>query len=70
MTKPFHKDELVARVYALVRRSKGHAESVISTDDLCINLDTKTVDVNGARVYLTDRNTRCWSVGAAQGHHA
>ncbi|MGB6654984.1 MAG: response regulator transcription factor, partial [Xanthobacteraceae bacterium] len=55
MTKPFHKDELVARIYALVRRSKGHAQSVISTDDLCINLDTKTVDVNGARVYLTDK---------------
>ena len=55
MTKPFHKDELVARIYALVRRSKGHAQSVISTDDLCINLDTKMVDVNGARVYLTDK---------------
>ena len=55
MTKPFHKDELVARIYALVRRSKGHAQSAISTDDLCINLDTKTVDVNGARVYLTDK---------------
>ena len=55
MTKPFHKDELVARIYALVRRSKGHAQSVISTDDLCINLDTKAVDVNGARVYLTDK---------------
>ena len=55
MTKPFHKDELVARIQALVRRSKGHAQSVISTDDLCINLDTKMVDVNGARVYLTDK---------------
>jgi two-component system, cell cycle response regulator CtrA len=55
MTKPFHKDELVARIYALVRRSKGHAQSVISADDLCINLDTKAVDVNGARVYLTDK---------------
>src|SRR3989440_2655023 len=29
MTKPFHKDELVARIYAIVRRSKGHAESVV-----------------------------------------
>jgi two-component system, cell cycle response regulator CtrA len=55
MTKPFHKDELVARIQALVRRSKGHAQSVISTDDLCINLDTKMVEVNGARVYLTDK---------------
>ena len=25
MTKPFHKDELVARIHAIVRRSKGHA---------------------------------------------
>lgn len=24
MTKPFHKDELVARIHAIVRRSKGH----------------------------------------------
>ena len=29
MTKPFHKDELVARIHAVVRRSKGHAQSVI-----------------------------------------
>src|SRR5580704_10526237 len=27
MTKPFHKDELVARIHAIVRRSKGHAQS-------------------------------------------
>jgi two-component system cell cycle response regulator CtrA len=53
MTKPFHKDELVARIHALVRRSKGHAQSVISIDDLCVNLDTKMVEINGARVYLT-----------------
>src|SRR5437879_9593418 len=31
MTKPFHKDELVARIHAIVRRSKGHAQSVIQT---------------------------------------
>ena len=34
MTKPFHKDELVARIHAIVRRSKGHAQSVINTGDL------------------------------------
>jgi two-component system cell cycle response regulator CtrA len=55
MTKPFHKDELVARIHALVRRSKGHAQSVIGTDDLCINLDSKMVEINGARVHLTDK---------------
>ena len=46
MTKPFHKDELVARIHAIVRRSKGHAQSVIQTGDLVVNLDTKTVEVN------------------------
>jgi two-component system cell cycle response regulator CtrA len=55
MTKPFHKDELVARIHAIVRRSKGHAQSVIQTDDLVVNLDTKTSEVNGARVHLTGK---------------
>jgi two-component system, cell cycle response regulator CtrA len=55
MTKPFHKDELVARIHAIVRRSKGHAQSVISTDGLCVNLDSKTVEIDGARVHLTGK---------------
>jgi len=53
MTKPFHKDELVARVRAIVRRSKGHAQSVIQAGDLVVNLDTKRVEVNAQPVYLT-----------------
>jgi len=55
MTKPFHKDELVARIHAIVRRSKGHAQSVVITGDLCVNLDTETVEVGGARVHLTGK---------------
>ena len=55
MTKPFHKDELVARIHAVVRRSKGHAQSVIKTGDITVNLDAKTVEVNGARVHLTGK---------------
>jgi len=55
MTKPFHKDELVARIHAIVRRSKGHAQSVIQTGDLVVNLDTKTVEVAAARVHLTGK---------------
>jgi two-component system cell cycle response regulator CtrA len=55
MTKPFHRDELVARIHAIVRRSKGHAQSVIQTDDLVVNLDTKTSEVNGAVVHLTGK---------------
>ena len=55
MTKPFHKDELVARIHAIVRRSKGHAQSVIQTGDLVVNLDTKTAEVNGQRVHSTSK---------------
>jgi two-component system, cell cycle response regulator CtrA len=55
MTMPFHKDELVARIHAIVRRSKTHAQSVVQTGDLIVNLDTKTVEVTGARVHLTGK---------------
>jgi two-component system cell cycle response regulator CtrA len=44
MTKPFHKDELVARIHAIVRRSKGHAQSIIITGE-----------VGGQRVHLTGK---------------
>ena len=55
MTKPFHKDELVARIHAIVRRSQGHAQSVVQTGDLTVNLDQKTVEIDGARVHLTGK---------------
>ncbi len=55
LTKPFHKDELVARIHAIVRRSKGHAQSVIRTGRISVNLDTKTVDVAGAPLHLTGK---------------
>ena len=55
MTKPFNKDELVARINAIVRRSKGHAQSVIRTGDIVVNLDAKTTEVNNLRVHLTGK---------------
>ncbi len=55
LTKPFHKDELVARIHAVVRRSKGHAQSIIRTGAIAVNLDAKTVDVNNQRVHLTGK---------------
>ena len=45
----------MARIHAIVRRSRGHAQSVIESDDLVVNLDTKTAAVNGARVHLTGK---------------
>jgi len=55
MTKPFHKDELIARIQAVIRRSKGHSQSVITTGKLTVNLDTKTVEVDGSRIHLTGK---------------
>ena len=55
LTKPFHEDELIARIHAVVRRSQGHAQSVIITGDIRVNLDAKTTEVNGARVHLTGK---------------
>ncbi len=55
LTKPFHKDELVARIHAIVRRSQGHAESVIDIGGLCVKLGSKTVEVDGARVHVSGK---------------
>lgn len=55
LTKPFHREELVARIHAIVRRSKGHAQSVIKTGLINVNLDTKTVDMDGETVHLTGK---------------
>ncbi|WP_439817366.1 response regulator transcription factor CtrA [Zavarzinia sp. CC-PAN008] len=55
LTKPFHREELVARIHAIVRRSKGHSQSVIHTGKMTVNLDAKTVEVDGQRVHLTGK---------------
>jgi two-component system cell cycle response regulator CtrA len=55
MTKPFHREELVARIHAIIRRSKGHAQSMIRTGKVNVNLDAKTVDVDGDSVHLTGK---------------
>jgi len=53
LTKPFHKDELVARVQAIVRRSAGHAESLVHVGDLTVRLDSKRAEIAGKPVNLT-----------------
>jgi two-component system cell cycle response regulator CtrA len=55
VTKPFDRKELVARIHAVVRRSQGHAGSVVKTGAIIVKLDDKTVEVNGARVHLTGK---------------
>ena len=55
LTKPFNKNELSARVQAIIRRSKGHAESIIRTGRLMINLQARTVEIDGRPIRLTGK---------------
>ena len=55
LTKPFDKGELVARIQAIVRRSKGHSEAVIRTGKLTLNLDTHSVEVDSRPLHLTGK---------------
>ncbi len=53
VAKPFDCDELMARIRAVVRRSRGHSQSVIRTGDLAVNLDAKTVEADGVPLHVT-----------------
>lgn len=55
LTKPFNKDELMARIQAIVRRSQGHSQSIITTGKLAVNLDSSMVEVDGKPVHLTGK---------------
>ena len=53
LVKPANHAELAARLRAVVRRAKGHAQSIIQIGDLAVNLDIKSAEVDGERVPLS-----------------
>ncbi len=55
LTKPFDKRELVARIQAIVRRSQGHAQSIIETGLIKVNLDSRTIEAGGKPLHLTGK---------------
>src|SRR4051794_18834104 len=55
VTKPFHKDELLARVQAVVRRSQGAVETVVRCGDLTVNVDAQRAEIAGQPVPLTGK---------------
>ena len=55
ISKPFDKAELVARMQAVVRRSKGYSQPTLRVGDLQLNLDSREVLVSGAPVHLTGK---------------
>ncbi|MBF0166468.1 MAG: response regulator transcription factor [Alphaproteobacteria bacterium] len=55
LTKPFDKGELIARLQAIVRRAKGHAQSIIHTGKLAVNLESRVAEVDGEPLKLTGK---------------
>ena len=53
LAKPFHYEELIARLRALVRRAAGFASATISHGPITLDTNTKEVRVNGALIELT-----------------
>ncbi len=58
VTKPFHIEEVLARLRALIRRAAGHASSEIMCGPLRLDTKSSKVDVNGAPVKLTSLEFR------------
>ena len=55
ITKPFDKSELVARIQAVIRRSKGYAQPLLKIGNLHLNLDSRDVSVEDRQVHLTGK---------------
>jgi two-component system cell cycle response regulator CtrA len=53
LTKPFDKEELIARLKTVVRRSKGHATSEIRVGRLALDIASRTVTVDGQPLKVT-----------------
>jgi two-component system cell cycle response regulator CtrA len=53
MVRPLNADELCCRLHAIVRRARGHPRSIIRTGRLEIDVDDKTVRVDGRLVGMT-----------------
>ncbi len=55
ITKPFDAKELVSRIQAVIRRSKGHSESIIRIGRMVLNLQSRTVEIDGKPLHLTGK---------------
>lgn len=55
ITKPFDKSELLARIQAVVRRSKGYSQSTLRIGTMELSLDSREVHVEGKPVHLTGK---------------
>ncbi|MGL1922037.1 MAG: response regulator transcription factor [Hyphomicrobiales bacterium] len=61
LAKPFHMEELMARLRALIRRAAGHASSEISCGALLLDTKTSRIFMNDVQVKLTSLEFRLLS---------
>ena len=62
VTKPYNRDELVARVHAVLRRSETPVHSLITTGEITINLADKSIEANGVRIDVTTKEYQIFEV--------
>jgi DNA-binding response OmpR family regulator len=55
LTKPFHIEELIARLHAVTRRAGGSSQSILTVADLSLNLLTREVRRGEQPIELTTR---------------
>lgn len=55
LVKPFEFPELISRLKAIIRRNRGEASSIISVDDLTIDMNSREVKRNNRKIKLSSR---------------
>ncbi len=55
ITKPFHREELLARIHAIVRRKRGYSQQVVKVGKLTVNITNGTADIDGKQLHLTGK---------------
>lgn len=53
LTKPFNRGELLARIKAIIRRSKGHSTAIFKISNLSVNLNSHSTYIDGKLIHLT-----------------
>lgn len=53
LVKPFHFDELLARIRAMIRRRDGRAENIMQSEDLVLDIEARRVERSGKEIILT-----------------
>lgn len=62
LVKPYHRSELIARIHAVIRRTNGHAQSIMQVGPIALDLASRTLKANGRRIHLTGREYQMFEI--------